>query len=83
MNPGDRRKPPVPRGASGTGGRPETVGLTGLGGAETGDLIAMRTTAWDAGETGRAEAIDGELNRRLRTLLRGCYAHEFRPAGPL
>jgi hypothetical protein len=49
---------------------------------ETGDLIGMRTTAWDVGETSRAEAIDGELNRRLRAALRGRYAPRGRPARP-
>jgi hypothetical protein len=75
-------KPPVPPGASCTGGSSVTGGPTGLGGAETGDLIGMRTAAWDAGEVGRAEAIDGELNRRLRVILRGRYAPRTRPAGP-
>jgi hypothetical protein len=42
-----------------------------LEGLESEDLIGMRTAAWGAGETGRAEVIDAELNRRLYVIMRG------------
>lgn len=46
-----------------------TPAVNTLGDLQTGDLIGMRTAAWDTGDTGRAESIDAELNRRLRAVL--------------
>jgi S-adenosyl methyltransferase len=56
--------------------------MSGYQDTPAGDLIGERAAAWDAGDTGRAEEIDAELNARLRAVLRTEYPHKLRPARP-